>query len=215
MWYALSFRWWRQWCDFVGFGAANAAHLPASGDPPERLSDIGSLSQDNAAAAAGNRTWPGPIDNGDIAGANSVELRANIAEGVDYVLLPAAAYLRLCQWYPHAAATDPSFPRTVIATGQGDAKKQRVELYPFCVPIARANDITGEPEEVQYKLFSRQGAPTLQTIVDLYMHGIDTSDHTDETTIGRAYARLWAPGVFEHAAMSEFASSFSSAPIMF
>ena len=160
-------------------------------------------------AAAGNGIPPGPIDNGDIAGANYVELRENIIEDVDYVLLPAAAYLRLSEWYPSASATNPSFPRTVISTGHGNAKTERVELYPFCVPIARANEITGEPEQVEYNLFSREGAPPLKTIVDHYMKDIDTSDHKDETKVGRAHVRLWAPGAFEYTAVSIFAKQFA------
>jgi hypothetical protein len=204
-WYALSFRWWRQWSDFVDFGAVKTADQP--GDPLEP--NIGALSLDDD-AAVGNGTPPGPIDNGDIAGANNVELRENIIEDVDYVLLPAAAYLRLSQWYPSATATNPSFPRTVISTGLGNAKTERVELYPFCVPIALANELTGEPGEVQYKLFSRQGAPTLQAIVDLYMQDVDTSAHTDETTVGRAHVRLWAPGAFVFAVLSKFAPYPSS-----
>jgi hypothetical protein len=172
------------------------------------------LSLDDA-TAVGNGIPPGPIDNNDIAGTNNVELRENIIEDVDYVLLPAAAYLRLSQWYPSANATDPSFPRAVISTGQGNAKTERVELYPFCVPIARANEITGEPETVEYKLFSREGAPTLKTIVDHYMKDIDTSDHKDETKVGRAHIRLWAPGAFEYSAVFQTFATHSLSPFQF
>mmetsp|Transcript_22307 Transcript_22307/g.32479 ORF Transcript_22307/g.32479 Transcript_22307/m.32479 type:complete len:1180 (+) Transcript_22307:45-3584(+) len=82
---------------------------------------------------------PGPIDNTDIVGDNEGELKRNLFEGVDYVLLPSEAYQELEGIY----GGGPSIVRKVVSIESAHSRQLQVELYPIRVRVFLDSEISG------------------------------------------------------------------------
>ncbi|KAJ0235547.1 Peptidase C19 [Hirschfeldia incana] len=84
-------------------------------------------------------TRPGPIDNHDLidsqSDASDPQLRRNLEESVDYVLVPEQVWNKLLEWYTGG----PAIQRKLICQGfQRDS--YTVEVYPLCLKLTDGRD---------------------------------------------------------------------------
>lgn len=113
---------------------------------------------------------PGPIDNSSLLNDNG-DLKRDISEGQDFVLLPADIYDDLAAIY----AGGPRISRQVISAGGHDHSQMQIELYPLKVLLYCEG-------EVADKVMHISRSSTLQ-----HLHAtIATKFHTT-----RAHSRLW------------------------
>jgi len=127
LWNVLSLKWFNRWKKYVNYDS----HLP----------DLRS---------SADSYHPGPIDNTDIMGKNERELKRNLLEGLDFVLLPCRSYHILEVIYKGG----PHFERKVISLGTVHSRQLQVELYPIRVQVfldemkCERNDVNWQPSKV-------------------------------------------------------------------
>lgn len=123
----ISARWFRDWEEYVRIKSSNEASTSA-----DHL--------DGGLPYIGCR--PGRIDNSSLishgtdVGGSGLELRRNLQEGEDYSLVPHEVWKKLHEWYNGG----PEIPRKLIS--EGISKSLIVEVYPLCLKLANAKDIS-------------------------------------------------------------------------
>ncbi|KAK3228187.1 hypothetical protein Dsin_008049 [Dipteronia sinensis] len=123
LFYLISTRWYKSWERYVGGGGdqLDSHHINngVSGNTVER---------------------PGPIDNSDLVEngfggeGGDVELRKNLEEVQDYVLVPQQVWEKLFHWYKGG----PALPRKMIC--EGIFSEKRVEVYPLSLKLIDSRD---------------------------------------------------------------------------
>jgi hypothetical protein len=140
-------------------------------------------------------------------GPRGIDLKPGMAEDYDYKLLEKAAYDLLRAWYSEATSggrretpegetvntvDGPHFPRAVVQQGSEALAVTKVELYPFVIDIAMADDATGQPLlPAKPYLFSRTG--TLLHVFNRFNPPRPAHLVLECDRIGRARSRLWLP----------------------
>ncbi|XP_044486865.1 ubiquitin carboxyl-terminal hydrolase 9-like isoform X2 [Mangifera indica] len=124
LYYLISTSWYKIWERHVG------------GDEPL----IDKLSSDSQRLDGVSSERPGPIDNSDLiengngTEGDSLELRRNLVEGQDYVLVPQQIWEKLFHWYKGG----PALPRKMICVGTRSEKI--VEVYPLSLHLIDSRD---------------------------------------------------------------------------
>ncbi|CAL1543086.1 unnamed protein product [Lymnaea stagnalis] len=103
LWYLIDVRWFKQWKKYVGYD------------------------QWDSYSVGDQSVHPGPIDNCSLLKPDTNILREHLVDDLDYILLPADAYVKLSSWYGVAPGQQP-IVRKVIEQGMF-VKHCKVEVY--------------------------------------------------------------------------------------
>eukprot|EP00455_Lapot_gusevi_P009468 TRINITY_DN1423_c0_g1_i5.p1 TRINITY_DN1423_c0_g1~~TRINITY_DN1423_c0_g1_i5.p1 ORF type:complete len:919 (+),score=331.64 TRINITY_DN1423_c0_g1_i5:79-2835(+) len=154
-WHLVDSRWWRMWVQYSGF-------------------------ESNVADEASR---PGPIDNESLQGEKALELKADLTENLDYVLLSQEQWEKLVGWY----GGGPDFPRKVIAIGL--QRMCQIEMYPVILQVVRADAESGEPlpDTAQLLLFSKRDS--LKSVLESL--AAESADSKEEAKNVEAEWRVW------------------------
>lgn len=131
LYYVISNRWYTSWQRYVGQQTAEYS-------TEEQLSD----SQHSSAVPSKVADRPGPIDNSDIVlnrndrECSDLELRRNLREEVDYVLVPQEVWEKLYDWYKGG----PALPRKMILQEGVKHQQFNVEVYPLTLNLVDSRD---------------------------------------------------------------------------
>ncbi|KAL3692569.1 hypothetical protein R1sor_006220 [Riccia sorocarpa] len=125
--YLISHRWWRVWQDYVD----TTDHSSSDGGDPLTAFTPGSFGTFSKR--------PSSIENSDLvvdtpsseSQTSDPELKENLVEDRDYILLPEQVWLTFHKWY----GGGPALPRKVITMGYGSHEDLAVEVYPLQVHI--------------------------------------------------------------------------------
>ncbi|KAL5766085.1 hypothetical protein ACOSP7_016702 [Xanthoceras sorbifolium] len=123
LFYLISTRWYKSWERYVGGGVdqLDSHHI-------------------NNGISENTVERPGPIDNSDLTESSNggegsdVELRRNLQEVQDYVLVPQQIWEKLFHWYKGG----PALPRKMIC--EGVFSEKRVEVYPLSLKLIDSRD---------------------------------------------------------------------------
>ncbi|XP_044477487.1 ubiquitin carboxyl-terminal hydrolase 9-like [Mangifera indica] len=124
LYYLISTRWYKIWERYV------------ESDEPS----IDKLSFNSQRLDGVSSGRPGPIDNSDLTEnsndgeGDALELRRNLVEGQDYVLVPQQVWEKLFHWYKGG----PALPRKMIC--EGNTREKRVEVYPLSFNLIDSRD---------------------------------------------------------------------------
>ncbi|KAH9718880.1 ubiquitin carboxyl-terminal hydrolase 10 [Citrus sinensis] len=128
LYFLISTRWYRSWERYV------------CGDEPS-IDNISFDSPHMNGVSSKRAERPGPIDNSDIiqngngsSEGDDLEVRRNLEEGQDYVLVPQQVWEKLFCWYKGG----PALPRKMIS--EGIVNEKRVEVFPLCLKLIDSRD---------------------------------------------------------------------------
>ncbi|BBN05563.1 hypothetical protein MPTK1_3g14190 [Marchantia polymorpha subsp. ruderalis] len=125
--YLISYRWWRLWLDYV--------------DPTDLSSSEGgeALTTFTPGSFGPFSKRPSSIENSDLVldapssedKKSEPDLKENLIEDRDYILLPEQVWMAFHKWY----GGGPALPRKVITMGYGSHEDLAVEVYPLQVNL--------------------------------------------------------------------------------
>ncbi|KAH9774862.1 ubiquitin carboxyl-terminal hydrolase 10 [Citrus sinensis] len=128
LYFLISTRWYRSWERYV------------CGDEPS-IDNISFDSPHMNGVSSKRAERPGPIDNSDIiqngngsSEGDDLEVRRNLEEGQDYVLVPQQVWEKLFCWYKGG----PALPRKMIS--EGIVNEKRVEVFLLCLKLIDSRD---------------------------------------------------------------------------
>ncbi|XP_012486621.2 ubiquitin carboxyl-terminal hydrolase 9 [Gossypium raimondii] len=132
LYFVISSRWFRKWERYVGIDAD--ANLIGNQSSDSRHMNV---------ASSLVAEMPGAIDNSDIVQngsdcnckENAIQLRRNLVEGQDYVLVPQRVWEKLHEWYKGG----PALPRKMILQGVYH-RTFDVEVYPLRLKLIDSRD---------------------------------------------------------------------------
>ncbi|KAK9202689.1 hypothetical protein WN943_012940 [Citrus x changshan-huyou] len=144
LYFLISTRWYRSWERYV------------CGDEPS-IDNISFDSPHMNGASSKRAERPGPIDNSDIiqngngsSEGDDLEVRRNLEEGQDYVLVPQQVWEKLFCWYKGG----PALPRKMIS--EGIVNEKRVEVFPLCLKLIDSRDNSQTVIRLSKKASTRQ-----------------------------------------------------------
>ncbi|ESR52440.1 hypothetical protein CICLE_v10024375mg [Citrus x clementina] len=144
LYFLISTRWYRSWERYV------------CGDEPS-IDNISFDSPHMNGVSSKRAERPGPIDNSDIiqngngsSEGDDLEVRRNLEEGQDYVLVPQQVWEKLFCWYKGG----PALPRKMIS--EGIVNEKRVEVFPLCLKLIDSRDNSQTVIRLSKKASTRQ-----------------------------------------------------------
>lgn len=144
LYFLVSTRWYRSWERYV------------CGDEPSS-DNISFDSQHMNGVSSKRAERPGPIDNSNIiqndnasSEGDDLEVRRNLEEGQDYVLVPQQVWEKLFSWYKGG----PALPRKMIC--EGIVNEKRVEVFPLCLKLIDSRDNSQSIIRLSKKASTRQ-----------------------------------------------------------
>ncbi|GAY57163.1 hypothetical protein CUMW_177300 [Citrus unshiu] len=144
LYFLISTRWYRSWERYV------------CGDEPS-IDNISFDSPHMNGVSSKRVERPGPIDNSDIiqngngsSEGDDLEVRRNLEEGQDYVLVPQQVWEKLFCWYKGG----PALPRKMIS--EGIVNEKRVEVFPLCLKLIDSRDNSQTVIRLSKKASTRQ-----------------------------------------------------------
>lgn len=144
LYFLISTRWYRSWERYV------------CGDEPS-IDNISFDSPHMNGVSSKRAERPGPIDNSDIiqngngsGEGDDLEVRRNLEEGQDYVLVPQQVWEKLFCWYKGG----PALPRKMIS--EGIVNEKRVEVFPLCLKLIDSRDNSQTVIRLSKKASTRQ-----------------------------------------------------------
>eukprot|EP01112_Ceratiomyxa_fruticulosa_P013018 TRINITY_DN3637_c0_g1_i8.p1 TRINITY_DN3637_c0_g1~~TRINITY_DN3637_c0_g1_i8.p1 ORF type:complete len:254 (+),score=66.70 TRINITY_DN3637_c0_g1_i8:156-917(+) len=123
-WYILEMRWWKQWKGYV------------------KYDDRYDFDEDSQFSSWNPYPRPSQIDNEELVD-SELNLRKNMVESIDFILLPSEIWMKLSGWY----GGGPPLPRKVITYGYG--KNLMVETKPLTLKVVRSTKLN-EIHTVRY-----------------------------------------------------------------
>lgn len=144
LYFLISTRWYRSWERYV------------CGDEPS-IDNISFDSPHMNGVSSKRAERPGPIDNSDIiqngngsSEGDDLEVRRNLEEGQDYVLVPQQVWEKLFCWYKGG----PALPRKMIS--EGIVNEKRVEVFLLCLKLIDSRDNSQTVIRLSKKASTRQ-----------------------------------------------------------
>ncbi|KAL9439702.1 hypothetical protein AB3S75_025209 [Citrus x aurantiifolia] len=144
LYFLISTRWYRSWERYV------------CGDEPS-IDNISFDSPHMNGVSSKRAERPGPIDNSDIiqngngsSEGDDLEVRRNLEEGQDYVLVPQQVWEKFFCWYKGG----PALPRKMIS--EGIVNEKRVEVFPLCLKLIDSRDNSQTVIRLSKKASTRQ-----------------------------------------------------------
>lgn len=144
LYFLISTRWYRSWERYV------------CGDEPS-IDNISFDSPHMNGVSSKRAERPGPIDNSDIiqngngsSEGDDLEVRRNLEEGQDYVLVPQQVWEKLFCWYKGG----PALPRKMIS--EGIVNEKRVEVFLLCLKLIDSRDNSQTVIRMSKKASTRQ-----------------------------------------------------------
>eukprot|EP01083_Nonionella_stella_P092178 257938_1 len=166
VWCVISGKWWRSWTRYTNFT------LKDDIEPSEEPQSLKKSPK------------PGPIENSDIEGDNSEELRLNLGPN-ESEFIHSDGYNLLKTWY---GSNGSEFPRRVITVG-GLHRRTRIDMYPTFVSFCYTDDL-GAPDHSTASKFPLSGQHTLAYMLS-EMRVCEVVDSSDDEGIEAPEMRLW------------------------
>jgi len=175
LWYLLDAHWFNQWKKYINWSQWGVG---SSDDPSSHPGCI-----DNSSLLEAVSSYSPSTGGGIQPPSNSLELKANLTEDMDYVLVPKPAWDLLVEWYSLAANQEP-IVRKVVDHGMLSSYL-RVEIYLTELKLAKWPHI----EKIARKKFSK--TDTIEDVEKVFRETFEIAENRNVHLWIRSGSRLY------------------------